>query len=82
MAAKRKRATRKRATRKRATVVTGYSLKQVAKELNVAEATVMRRIETRKVPGVKKRYNVQRHLVFTEADLQKLKAHNNSLRYE
>ena len=59
--------------------VTGYTLKQVAKILGVSEATVSRRIDTRKVK-IKKRKNVRGHLVFTEADLQKLKAHNDSLR--
>ena len=57
-----------------------YSLKQVAQKLGVSEATVVRRIDGRKVKGVKKKYNVSRHLVFTIADLEKLKAHNQSLK--
>ena len=59
--------------------VKGYSLKEIAKKLGVSRATVVRRIDTRKVK-IKKRYNVRGHLVFTEADYQKLKAHNESLR--
>ena len=55
------------------------SLKQVAQKLGVSEATVVRRIDTRKVK-VKKKYNVRGHLVFTAADLEKLKAHNRSLK--
>jgi len=57
-----------------------YSLRQVAQKLGVSEATVIRRIETKKVRGVRKKYNVRRHLVFTVADLEKLKAHNQSLK--
>jgi len=56
-----------------------YSLKQIAQKLGVSEATVVRRIDTRKVK-IKKKYNVRRHLVFTVADLDKLKAHNESLK--
>lgn len=56
-----------------------YSLKQVAQKLGVSEATVVRRIDTRKVK-ITKKYNVRGHLVFTVADLQKLMAHNNSLK--
>jgi len=56
-----------------------YSLKQVAQKLGVSEATVVRRIDTRKVK-IKKKYNVRGHLVFTVADLEKLKAHNESLK--
>ena len=56
-----------------------YTLKQVAKEVRVAEATIVRRIETRKVK-VKKRKDVRGHWVFTAADLQKLKAHNGSIK--
>jgi DNA-binding Lrp family transcriptional regulator len=57
-----------------------YSLKQIAQKLGVSEATVIRRIETKKVRGVKKKYDVSGHLVFTVADLEKLKAHNQSLK--
>jgi len=67
-------------THKSDTAVKGYSLKQVAEELRVSEATVSRRIDTRKVKGVKKKYNARGHLVFTETDLQKLKAHNDGVK--
>jgi predicted site-specific integrase-resolvase len=59
--------------------VKGYSLKEVAKKVGVSEATVILRIKTGKVK-IKPKKNVQGHWVFTEAEFQKLKAHNESLR--
>lgn len=58
--------------------VRGYSLKQVAKRVGVSTATIVRWIEVRKVKITKKK-TAQGHYVFTEADLEKLKAHTESL---
>ncbi len=58
--------------------VKGYSLKHVAKRVGVSTATIVRWIEVRKVKITKKK-NVHGHYVFTEADLQKLKAYTESL---
>lgn len=56
----------------------GYSLKEVAKKVKVSEATVVRWIDVRKVKITKKK-TARGHYFFTEADLQKLKAHNESI---
>ncbi|HEV8367145.1 MAG TPA: MerR family transcriptional regulator [Pyrinomonadaceae bacterium] len=58
--------------------VKGYSLKQVAKKVGRSTATIVRWIEVRKVQVAKKK-NAQGHYIFTEADLQKLKAYNESI---
>ena len=56
-----------------------YTLNQIAKEGGVAQATIVRRIETRKVK-VRKKKDVRGHWVFTAADLQTLKAHNGRIK--
>jgi transposase len=58
--------------------VKGYTLKQVAKKVGKSSATIVRWIETKKV-GVTKKKTIQGHYIFTEADLQKLKAYNESI---
>lgn len=58
--------------------VKGHSLKEVAKKVGVSTATIVRRIETRKVK-ITKRKDVRGHYIFTEADLLKLKAHNDGI---
>ena len=55
-----------------------YTLKEVAKKVGVSTVTIMRRIDLRKVKITKKK-NVRGHHIFTEADLQKLKAHNDGI---
>lgn len=59
--------------------VKGYTLKEVAKKVGVSEATIVRRIEYGRVKITKKK-NVRGHYVFTEADLQKLKDHNDGIK--
>ena len=59
--------------------IKGYSLKDVAAKVRRSTATIVRWIATRKVRITKKK-NAQGHYIFTEADLQKLKAHNDSIK--
>ena len=59
--------------------VKGYSLKEVAKKVGRSPATIVRWIETGKV-NITKKKNAQAHYIFTEADLQKLKDHENSIK--
>ena len=58
--------------------VKGYSLKQVAKKVGRHDATIVRWMELKKVKITKKK-NAQGHYIFTEADLQKFKAYNESI---
>ena len=58
--------------------VKGYSLKEVAEKVGRSTATIVRWIDLKKV-GVGKKKNAQGHYIFTEADLQKLKAYNESI---
>jgi predicted site-specific integrase-resolvase len=58
--------------------VKGYSLKDVAKKVGVSTATIIRRIKFGKVKVTLKR-TAQNQYIFTEADLQKLKVHNDSI---
>jgi DNA-binding transcriptional MerR regulator len=51
--------------------VKGYSLKEVAAQVGVVKATIVRWMETKKVK-IPKRKNARGHYVFTEADLKKL----------
>ena len=55
-----------------------YTLKEVAKKVGVSTATIVRRIEFRRVK-ITKRKNVRGHYIFTEADLAKLIAHNDGI---
>ena len=57
----------------------GYSLKAVAKKVGRSTATIVRWIESRKV-NVAKKKTAQGHYFFTEADLEKLKAYNESIK--
>lgn len=59
--------------------VQGYSLKEVAKKVGRSTATIVRWIEVGKVK-ISKKKNVQGHYIFTEADLQKLKSYNETIR--
>jgi excisionase family DNA binding protein len=59
--------------------VKGYSLTEVANQVGVVKATIVRWIETRKVK-IPKRKNVRGHYVFTEADLKKLIEYKNRVR--
>jgi|WetSurMetagenome_2_1015567.scaffolds.fasta_scaffold358633_2 transposase len=59
--------------------VKGYSLKEVAEKVGRSTATIVRWIEVKKVDIVKKK-NAQGQYIFTEADLQKLKSYNESIR--
>jgi MerR HTH family regulatory protein len=59
--------------------VKGYSLKEVSKKVGRSTATIVRWIDLRKVDIVKKK-NAQNHYIFTEADLQKLKAYNEIIK--
>jgi predicted site-specific integrase-resolvase len=61
--------------------VKGYSLKEVANEVGVATATIVRWIEVKKVDVVKKK-NTRGHYIFTESDLQKLIAYHERIRQE
>lgn len=58
--------------------IKGYSLKEVAEKVGRSKATIVRWIELKKV-DVRKKKNAQGHYVFTEADLQKFKAYNESI---
>lgn len=59
--------------------VKGYSLTEVANQVGVVNATIVRWIETRKVK-IPKRKNSRGHYVFTEADLKKLIEYKNRVR--
>jgi hypothetical protein len=59
--------------------VKGYSLQEVAKKIGRSTAAIIRWIDLKKVDIVKKK-NAQGHYIFTEADLQKLKAYNEGIR--
>lgn len=59
--------------------VKGYTLKQVAKKVGKSSATIVRWIEVKKVSVTKKK-TAQGHYIFTEADLQKLKAYNEGIK--
>ena len=58
--------------------IKGYSLKTVAKKAGVSTATIIRRIKFDKVKITLKK-TAQNQYIFTEADLQKLKAHNDGV---
>ncbi|MBU1700299.1 MAG: helix-turn-helix domain-containing protein [Candidatus Eisenbacteria bacterium] len=55
-----------------------YSLKEIAQNLGVHPATIVRWIETGKV-AVKKKKDSSGHYVFTGADIKKFKAHKNAI---
>lgn len=57
----------------------GYTLKQVADEVGVSPATIIRWIDVRKVK-ITKRLDARGRYVFTEADLKKLKEHAVGIR--
>jgi transposase len=59
--------------------IKGHSLKQVAKKVRRSEDTIVRWIDTGKVKITKKK-TAQGHYFFTEADLLKLKEHNESIK--
>lgn len=59
--------------------VKGYSLKEVAQKVGRSTATIIRWIEVGKVK-ISKKKTAQGQYVFTEADLQKLKAHNEGIK--
>ena len=59
--------------------VRGYSLKEVAKKVRRSTATIVRWVDVRKVKITKKK-NAQGHYIFTEADLEKIKAYKESIR--
>ncbi len=59
-------------------MVKGYSLKEVAEKVGRSTATIVRWIDLKKVDIVKKK-TAQGHYIFSEADLQKLKAYNESV---
>jgi predicted site-specific integrase-resolvase len=58
--------------------VKGYSLKEVASNVGVVNATIVRWMETRKVK-VKKKKNSRGYYFFTEADLQKFLEYKNRI---
>jgi predicted site-specific integrase-resolvase len=59
--------------------VKGYSLKQVAKKVGRSTATIVRWIDVGKVKITKKK-NAQGHYIFTEADLEKLRSYNETIK--
>ena len=59
--------------------IKGYSLKDVAKKVGVSTATIIRWIDVKKVELDKKK-NSQNHYIFTETDLQALKAYRRSIK--
>ena len=59
--------------------VKGYSLKDVAKKVGVSSATIVRWIDVKKV-DIDKKKNAQGHYLFTEADLQALKAYKHIIK--
>lgn len=56
--------------------VKGYTLKEVADEVGVVKATIVRWMDTRKVK-VKKKRTARGHYFFTEADLKKFIEYKN-----
>lgn len=59
--------------------VKGYSLKEVAHKVGRSTATIVRWIEVGKVK-INKKKTAQGRYIFTEAELQKLKAYNQSIK--
>jgi len=59
--------------------IKGYSLKQVAAKVGRSTATIVRWMDVQKVHIARKK-TAQGHYIFTEADLQKFKSYNESIR--
>lgn len=59
--------------------VKGYTLKQIAKKVGVSAATIIRWMERKKV-AVNKKKLANGSYIFTEADLQKFKVHQDSVK--
>ena len=56
----------------------GYNLRTIAKKVGVSSATIIRRIKFGKVKVNLKR-DAQNRYIFTESDLEKLRAHNDGI---